>query len=307
MSNQPLNDRVYHHRPTKSIDTWKIKFDGTAGELAVDEFLFRVETTARSTYTPFESLATGIHFLLGGRAAAWYWIQVRKYQNQTWEQIRTALIRRFSSEESDDEIRMAIESRRQLSRESFGDFSLVVQQMIVRLRRPISEADTVAIMRRNMSPRLREALLLHDTRTVDQLHAVCQRFEKLWYNYPTIRSDQPRKVCEMNIDNEQPPENCPHGYPNHQIEEIRPPTNNYVTCWNCKDLGHVFQDCLSPLKNVFCYGCGEPQTYKPNCAKCTAAGKGQGKPGAVGPRQPEIFQRQPNCQAQARRPNPFQK
>ena len=67
---QPLNDRAYHHRPTKSIDTWKIKFDGTAGELTVDEFVFRLETTARSTYTSFESLATGIHFLLSGRAAA---------------------------------------------------------------------------------------------------------------------------------------------------------------------------------------------------------------------------------------------
>lgn len=40
-----------------------------------------------------------------------------------------------------------------------------------------------------------------------------------------------------------------------------------LVCWNCQKKGHRYQDCLSD-RTIFCYGCGAPDTYKPNCLNC---------------------------------------
>ena len=40
-----------------------------------------------------------------------------------------------------------------------------------------------------------------------------------------------------------------------------------VKCWNCDELGHFWEDCLAD-RRIFCYGCGAPQVYKPQCRIC---------------------------------------
>ena len=98
-------------RPTKYMDTWKVKFESSSGDVAMDEFVFRVESIARSTNTSFECLAAGLHFLLSGRATSWYWIHIRKYPNQGWTALKRSLIAHFSVEQIDAEIRVLIEAR----------------------------------------------------------------------------------------------------------------------------------------------------------------------------------------------------
>ena len=277
-------DRQQDYRFSKAMDTWKIRFDGVSNEISVDEFVFRVETLARSANINLANLVSGIHLLLNGKAASWYWIHVRSFPHQNWNNFKIALIDRFAIEETDAEIRMMVEARKQAQRESFGDFALAVQQLLVRLRRPIGEAETIEILRRNMSQRLQEALLLHHTNTIPELHSVCRRFEKVWYKHTTYRNE-PRRVQELEVPEAQVQDIVQHGLPNLNIEECGALAEDYRICWNCKDIGHSFQDCTSEVRNIFCYGCGEPNIYKPNCRKCTA-GNGQGKPRAVGLRQP---------------------
>jgi len=40
-----------------------------------------------------------------------------------------------------------------------------------------------------------------------------------------------------------------------------------LLCWNFDETGHRYHDCLKP-RRIFSYGCGIPDIYKPNCAKC---------------------------------------
>ena len=284
-------------RPLKTIDKWQIKYSGATNDMAVDEFVFRAEAIARSTNTSLNSLVDGIHFLLTEKATTWYWIHVRTFPNQDWYQFKRAIIERFSVEETDAEIRMAVENRKQLARESFGDFALSIQQLLVRLQRPVSVEETVDILRRNMSQRLKEALLMHNTRTVDELHSVCRRFEKLWSQQPLPRLE--RRINELELaDNNA----------NEMVEVCAVnPAADYVICWNCRDIGHVFQDCTSAERKVFCYGCGTADTYKPTCRRCTPAGNGQGNPRAVGPRRPIVVANQDRADNQERQPNPFRR
>lgn len=44
--------------------------------------------------------------------------------------------------------------------------------------------------------------------------------------------------------------------------------SDLVICWNCSDIGHVYQDCSPPLLRDFCFGCGTPGVRKPDCLKC---------------------------------------
>lgn len=76
-------------------------------------------------------------------------------------------------------------------------------------------------------------------------------------NRKSSRSFVPRKVVSE-IEADIIGENIPGA-----IEEI-----TELTCWNCSEKGHRFEVCLGERK-IFCYGCGAPNIFKPNCTKCT--------------------------------------
>ncbi|KAH8394340.1 hypothetical protein KR215_002499 [Drosophila sulfurigaster] len=39
-------------------------------------------------------------------------------------------------------------------------------------------------------------------------------------------------------------------------------------CWNCRQPGHGFRDCISGTRSIFCFRCGKPDTYSPQCVNC---------------------------------------
>lgn len=89
---------------------------------------------------------------------------------------------------------------------------------------------------------------------------------------------------------------------NHSIEAIHSQntnTNNSspsLICWNCKDLGHRYQDCEKEFQHVFCFGCGAPNIRKPNCLKCQSRLSGNFRSGVSysrGPH-PETMRQNPN-------------
>ena len=59
-----------------------------------------------------------------------------------------------------------------------------------------------------------------------------------------------------------------------EISEVNKEKPNLHPCYNCREIGHHYKDCLEP-KTVFCYGCGTPNVYKPQCPKCLS---GNSKP-----------------------------
>lgn len=58
-----------------------------------------------------------------------------------------------------------------------------------------------------------------------------------------------------------------------EVLAVNKPTSTYksesgsnvvVTCWNCRVTGHRYSDCREP-RQVFCYRCGRPNVYSPDC------------------------------------------
>lgn len=115
--------------PRNPITYWSIRFDGTESTFPVEEFIFRVETMAEGDNVPNNLLAASLHYLLTGNALTWYWLFKRQHRNVSWEELRRA-----------SELNSIVETR--IMR--FGN-----------VRNPISEEDTLAILKRNVKPDLR--------------------------------------------------------------------------------------------------------------------------------------------------------
>lgn len=65
--------------------------------------------------------------------------------------------------------------------------------------------------------------------------------------------------------------------PNSKTDQHPDPTLKLI-CWNCRDMGHRYQDCQLTLLHIFCFGCGLAGYIKPQCPNCLSRYSGKGKP-----------------------------
>lgn len=303
VENEQINpDRNENHRSrqglSQTLSRWSIRFGGLKKDLPIDEFFFRVENLAAADNITADSLVLGLHSLLVDSAADFYWVHRRKNPNATWNQLKTSLLAHFSKQENDFELRKTIMSRRQGIREEFGEFCLVIECMAARLTRQMDDAEILEIIRQNMSPRLQDRLLMLPIPSLDFLKSTCQRYERMWSRHSNVSTDgrfsgrmaelgfnAPNNVGEvadsfqhMDISTDRGVDPVPFEF---EVAEINRnagprPSPEYVICWNCDDIGHTFVDCQSPVRNVFCYGCGAKNTYRPKCSKCSSGNMQRG-------------------------------
>ena len=62
---------------------------------------------------------------------------------------------------------------------------------------------------------------------------------------------------------------------NIEVEEATNQKNNQTlaqlpdcVCWNCRQEGHVYMDCMASVRHIFCYKCGRPGVITPKCPTC---------------------------------------
>lgn len=324
---QPNQNRPgYLHQMSK----WNIKYCGSSSDMHVDEFTFRAATLSRSANIDLDMLPLGMHYLLHGEAQEWFWVFHREFPQADWNTFTDAMRNQFAPTENEFEVWDKIRGRKQRQSENFGQFYVAVVGLASRLRQRMSEANMVDLLRSNMKLELKNALLYHPTRTVRDLQEAAKKFEKL--SNPPIDSRevrQPsRRVNEIVSSGStfHSPTYPQQSYPfqaaacsyvdsKHQdypdqiasdfIEAVS--KQSMIVCWNCDDLGHTFHDCVVATRNVFCYGCGAKNTYKPSCLRCS-----QGNARSGGPNQPATVRPTPSAarptQGQIqilRKPNPF--
>lgn len=293
----------FSYRPFNNshfLSKWTIRFSGDPKGLSVDEFLFRVEALAAANNVTTASLVLGLHYLLEGRAESWYWLELRKRPAASWDEFSRAIRGQFGTYVSDCDLMRELYSRVQRPNEKFADFRLAMETLAARLARPMMGGELVDILRHNMSRRLQSALLLCRTDSADELTRYCTQFEDLWYRpADTMLNNRPTRNFDVHELEEELGESGSVRIVQPSLEPLQadlPRGNssagNYLICWNCKDIGHGFQECESATRNIFCYGCGKPEAYKPSCPKCNP---GNRRTNAAGPA------------TQRSRPNPFRR
>lgn len=277
-------DKVLH-----IISNWKIKFTGSVNSISVENFLYRIEAlTSHTLQGDFDLLCRNASSLFEGKAADWFWRYHRSVHSVNWHDLCRALRQQYSDSRSDVDIRELIRDRKQRQGESFDNFYESVVQLTDRLREPLSCDMLVEILRRNLLPEIQHEILNLKITSLQELRDICRRREfflqdvrrkhGLDFSKPTQSS---KRVCEVD---ELVTEEDMGSFidSNEQVAGIS------LNCWNCHQAGHRYQECLAD-RSVFCYGCGTPNIYKPNCRKCSSKNwKSSAPPSAQNQKTPEM-------------------
>lgn len=264
----PTSSRDLSSRPDKVsqiITNWKIKFNGSSTSLPVDNFIYRVEALTKQTLNgDFDILCRSASSLFEGKASDWYWRFHRTVPVVIWRDLCKALRQQYRDSRTDIDFRELIRDRKQKPNEPFDTFYDSVIDLVDRLDKPLDDKTLVEILRRNLQPDIQHEILNMSINSVGQLREICRRREFFMQDISrkqgfggNRQNKFASRVTELDYNDGTDPELL-------EFEEL---SEVSLVCWNCRKSGHRYQECLAD-RTIFCYGCGTPQVYKPNCRKC---------------------------------------
>lgn len=145
-----------------------------------------------------------------------------------------------------------------------------------RLRTRLPEAEFVNQLRKNLRPHIRKEIVCLQINSVSQLRQLMLRRENLSKEIEEKNEmlNNRRQIHE--IDSQDCIDELDEPFLEN-VSELRREKKNLNPCFNCKEIGHIYEDCLAP-RTVFCYGCGLSNVYKPQCPKCSPSSSGNFHP-----------------------------
>lgn len=266
-SSSDLNSRP--DKVLQIMSNWKLKFNGGQNGLSVENFIYRVEVlTVQTLQGNYDLLCGNASSLFEGKASDWFWRYHRSVEVISWSQLCRALRQQYQDSRTDVDIRELIRDRKQKQNESFDSFYDSIVSLTDRLKEPLSDETLVEILRRNLLPEIQHELLNIEVKSLQFLRDSCRRREFFLQDMRRrhcFPSSKPipitKRVSEIGQDIIEEDTEI-EIFPN-EVSAIS------LICWNCRKHGHRYHDCLSE-RTIFCYGCGAPDTFKPNCTKCNS-------------------------------------
>lgn len=255
-------------RISQIMSNWKLRFTGK-GHLSVDDFIYRAEAlTRQSLEGNFELLARYSSNLFEGSAAEWFWRYHKGVSDLRWPHLCEALKTQFKDARTDRDIQGAIDRRRQKPHECFDEYSQAIAAMADQLSVPLTDSYMMGVLRSNLLPEIQQELLHVHINSVAELRQAVRRHEIFKQQIARVpnfnRPVQKKIVSELT---EQADSESESEVAHEEAEEV---AAIEFECWNCSKKGHRYHDCRAE-RRVFCYGCGKPDTYRPNCTKCQAS------------------------------------
>lgn len=278
------------------IDKFGLLFNGNTSQMSIDDFVFRLECLQAQYDIPWSEVVRDFRVLLSGTAYEWYWLNTKSRTFTDWPSLRHALFSQYQTVRSTFELMRDLSDRRQQNNESIDAYFQIMCQLRSKLLQPIPEYDMIKILKRNVKESLGRIVYPMMISSVEQLRMECNEAER---NFPRreIRNAMPpprtnRFVNEVYMDDENDEDDIPGYMPTEDLDAInmeRGALKTMVNCWNCHTPGHIFRDCPSQKRSLFCYRCGKPNVTTPTCPTCTVAGnqkRGVGRTGTL--RQTEV-------------------
>ncbi|KAM8702658.1 hypothetical protein ACLKA7_000788 [Drosophila subpalustris] len=141
------------------------------------------------------------------------------------------------------------------------DFIHSIQKLASRLREPLPEERLIKIAKKGLRDDLARYVYALEVYTIDQLRDECSEVEK------AFGRRNPR--------------------PSFEVDEARvvQRAQRRAGCWNCESADHEFRNCMAKERKIFCYRCGRPDTFCPQCPDCagnwqrSATRAGESRPG----------------------------
>ncbi|XP_073827437.1 uncharacterized protein [Musca autumnalis] len=266
----PNRNREDFSRPRYPyLSKWGIKFDATPKTPNVEDFIFRVERLRNSYGCPEQELVDEFHHLLEGRPCQWYWGKIRQYPNMNWEMLKISIVR-FQRFQSNLDVMRQIMDRKQGRDESATQYIDAINSLRTQLREPLKDFEVIDILKAGLKPRLAHLTFSGTFYSVEQFRNEVRKAEEFLERESSMRfrtGQPPRMINEIN--------DSDFDDLVHDVEELRlrqKPTgvskNEPSRCWNCGSNGHIFKNCSSTHRSVFCFRCGSPGVTTPQCNNC---------------------------------------
>lgn len=262
---------------TAIISGWKIQFDGSPTGLTVEEFLYRIRSLTYDNFNgDFSPIVRNLNVLLSGKARDWYWRYRKQVDSFNWDEFCDAIKCQYRDFKSYFDIREEIRNRRQKVGETFDVFYDSISAIMDRLPSPLSEMELIEILTRNLRPEIRQELLYIPVHSISHLRKLVHRRET-FLNDEYVRKNMSFRVQNQVVPRRQISE-LHYNEDGSSWEHLNSTDTNVnaiqfqekaPVCWNCDGSGHFWDDCVKS-RNIFCYGCGTKNVYKPQCAKCSA-------------------------------------
>jgi len=260
--------------------------------MPVNEFIFRVEHMQKAYRLPWSEVIRDFHLLVDGRAKDWFWMHARTGQMMDWPNLRSALQIQFQTRKSSFDQEQELRERRQRQGGSVDEYLQEMLALRSRLDTPFSDRDLIKVIKVNIKDSISRVIypmyITNWEMLRDECYS-CHDAEKWvanrWSRPQTVPPPQ-RPFKERHQVQEAfvpEPERTPIDEPTEAVEALyRPRTNggekaSSFACWNCSQGGHSFSECESPVRNIFCYRCGQPDVVLPKCPRCQSGNSRQGR------------------------------
>lgn len=265
------------------VDKLGLVFNGNSTHMTVDDFVFRLEHLQAHYNIPWPEIVRDFHLLVKDEAREWYWLYLRTHCYSDWQGLRQALLAQYKTTRSNFEIMRDLVERKQQINESLDTYFHVMNKLRSGLLQPITDADMIKILKRNIKESVGRIIYPMTIHSIEHLRIECKEAER---NFPRkdLRNFQPaprpKHVSEMYIADKYA--NDDSEWQSEVPEEIaavsvtQPRQRSQISCWNCKLPGHVFMECPSTERALFCYRCGKPNVITPKCPVCQQGNQKRG-------------------------------
>ncbi|KAL7726517.1 hypothetical protein ACLKA6_001139 [Drosophila palustris] len=266
-----------------------LKFDGSEKSMPVKEFIFRVEHMQRVYQLPWAEVIRDFHLLVDGRARDWFWMHARTGQMMDWPNLRYSLQKQFQTRKSSFEQEQELRERRQRPGVSVEEYLQEMLALRSRLDTHFPDRDLIKVIKVNIKDSISRVIYPMHITSLEMLRDECHDAEKWVANrwsrpvgsQPPLRPFKERHQVQEVYASE--PEGMPDEEPAEAVEALYRPRPGGgekappLVCWNCAQGGHTFWECESPVRNIFCYRCGQPEVVLTKCPRCQSGNSRQGR------------------------------
>lgn len=296
-SDESDNDSILNkkcHSKHEAIYKWGLKFTGNINDMSVYEFLDRVTEMKMARKVSEKELYDSAYDLFDGKARSWFVNNRTRFNN--WKALSSLLISHYAQHDYRPRLFQNILERTQDPNEPIIDYINCMYTMFRRYGN-VSDEVQLDIIMRNLSPFYSSQL-----GTVHSLHELeqeCMRLEtkKFRVDHYTPASQKKIDFVDKEFANLAVQPSTSKGKNNfvHAVNSanhvnnfpynINNPSSNInnpvavnqssskrpLTCWNCKQSGHVNRECPSP-RTIHCFRCGCSGVTTRNCQNCNNSG-----------------------------------